>query len=69
LRQHPYNHPINSESNLTLLSDEEVTVEANKTVVDLRRFILPILGINNARNYLLEFLPSKAFRLVGQRID
>jgi len=41
----------------------------NKTVADLRRFALPILGINNSHNYLPEFLPSKAFRFAGQRID
>jgi len=65
----PYNHPTNSDLNLTLLSDKEVTVEVNKTVADLRRFALPILGINNSHNYLPEFLPSKAFRFAGQRID
>ncbi len=65
----PYNHPTNSDPNSTLLSDKEVTVEANKTVADLQRFTLPILGINNTRNYLPEFLPPKAFRFTGQQID
>ena len=65
----PYNHPANSDPILTLLSNKEVTVEANREVADLQRFTLLILGINDGRNYLPEFLPSKAFRFAGQRID
>ena len=65
----PYNPPTNSDPILTLLSNKDVTVEENREVVDLQRFTLLILEINNGRNYLPEFLPSKAFRFAGQRSD
>ena len=53
----------------TPLSGEEVVAGTDATVVDLWRFALSNLRMNNARSYLAEFLVAKAVGSTGLRIE